>query len=265
MDETPATRIFSIHQRLINKGRPDSYSMRDVWAEMFDIPKDSPHIDDWTIEAVMAFRAEVDLASKQLAALDVPPNLTNSVFPRLRDVANPVVFGQQWGQHKTLLQAPECALVLSWSAWVMRKLGEPQVEQAQFLAIKQHLSELDDLLQDPEVPPAIRNFVQRQVDDIRAALRTYPIQGIRALRRAVDTTTGAFAVPDDELVEEVKQATPKAMSVLKKAGQVLKETAEATGHVGKLAEAIKALSNYASEAGPTLRALGDGIIKQISG
>src|SRR3990167_11203837 len=50
MQTTPAVRIYTIHQRLINKGRPDSHTMRDVWAEVFDIPKGAPHLDDWVIE-----------------------------------------------------------------------------------------------------------------------------------------------------------------------------------------------------------------------
>lgn len=262
MNETPATRIFSIHQRLINKGRPDSYSMRDVWAEIFDIPKDSPHLDDWVIEAAMAFRTEVDLASKQLAALEVPTNLTNSVFPRLRDAANPTGFNHQWMQHKATLMAPECSLVLSWSAWVLQRFGEEEIEPEQFTAIVAHLAELERLLQATEMPPALHAFVQRQVDDIRAALRMYPIQGIKALKKAVDTATGAFAAPDEAVVDGYEQAGPEAKGVFKKALEVLKQAAEATGHAEKLKNAVEAI--YGSAA-PHIKAIGQSVISMISG
>lgn len=262
MNETPAARILNIHSRLINKGRPDSHSMLVVWAEIFGIPTDSPHLEDWVIEAALAFRAEVDLTSKQLDALGVPSELTTSVFPRLRNTANPVVFNNQWGSHKASLQAPECALVLSWSAWVMQRLGEAGIEQEQFAAIVAHLEELEQLLQATEMPPALHAFVQRQIDDIRSALRMYPIQGVKALRKAVDTATGAFAAPDEAVVDGYKKAGPEAKSVFKKAYDVLKQAAEATGHAEKLKNTVEAI--YGSAA-PHVKAIGQSVIDMING
>lgn len=257
MQTTPATRVQAIHQRLINKGRSDTLPMRAVWAEIFDIPKVSPHVDDWAIEAAMAFRSEVDLASKQLALLEVPPNLTSSVFLRLRHAANPAHFDGQWVKYKTSLQAEECALVLAWSAWVLQRFGEEEIEQEQFAAIVAHLAELEQLLQATEMPPALHAFVQRQVDDIRAALRMYPIQGVKALKKAVDTATGAFAAPDEAVVDGYDQAGPEAKSVFKKAFEVLKQAAEATGHAEKLKSAVEAI--YGSAA-PHIKAIGQSMI-----
>lgn len=87
----------------------------------------------------------------------------------------------------------------------------------------------------------------------------YPIQGVRALRKAVDTATGAFAVPDDAVVEEAKQASPATKSVLKKSLEVLKETSEAVGHVQKLKSALEALYS----AVPYLKAIGQSVMDAI--
>lgn len=264
MNETPAARILNIHSRLINKGRPDSHPMRVVWAEVFEIPKDSPHLDDWVIEAGLAFRAEVELASRQLAALDVPPSLTNSVFPRLRDAANPTVFNSQWSQYKASLMAPECGLVLAWSAWVMRKLGEDEIAQEQYAAIVDHLTELEQLLQATEMPPALQAYVQRQVDDIRSALRMYPIQGIKALKKAVDTAIGAFTTPDETVSKEFHSAGPEAKGVFNKSLDILKQAAEVTGHLEKLKNTAVAIYGSASDAAPHIKALGQSVIQMIS-
>lgn len=251
MTATTATRLQNIHKRLA-VGRADSLSMHKVWADVFEIPADDPHSQDWVPEAVMAFRAELDHARKQLDRLGVPPELTSSVFVRLKDAANPAVLGQTWANYKNDVSGQDMRLVLAWSVWVLRELGEPEVEQQQFEAIHQHLSELEEMLQDPEVPPAIRDFVQRQVEDTRAALRKYPIQGIRALRKAVDATTGAYTTPDDEIIEELKQASPASRGVVRKSMEVLKETAEAVGHVEKLKTALEALTSSL----PQLKAIG---------
>lgn len=241
MTATPATRLQAIHKRLI-VNRADSLTMQKVWAEIFGIPLDTPNTHDWVIEAAMAFRAQVDYTRKQLDKLGVPADLTSAGFIRLKEVANPAVLDHPWTNHKGNVSTPEIRLVLAWSAWVLREFGEPEVEQQHFEAIQQHLSELESMLQDPEIPPAIRSFVQRQVDDTRSALRRYPIEGISALRKALDTTTGAYAVPDDQILDEVKQATPSSKEVLRKSMEVLKETAEAVGHVEKLKTAFDALN-----------------------
>lgn len=254
-------RIRKIHSVLL-KGRADSIAMNEVWAEIFEIPKGVPYREDWIIEAVVAFRAELEQAGKQLASLNVPADLTSAVFTRLRDAANPAAFKQNWQNFRGNVSAPECALALSWSAWVLQRFGEDEIEQEQFTAIVAHLAELEELLQATEMPPALHAFVQRQVDDIRAALRMYPIQGIKALKKAVDTATGAFAAPDEAVVDGYEKAGPEAKSVFKKAFEVLKQAAETTGHAEKLKSTLEAI--YGSAA-PHVKAIGQSVISMISG
>ena len=235
--------------------------MLKVWAEVFGISADSPNLEDWATEAVLAFRAEIAHTRARLDQLEVPQELTSSVFVGLRDWANPATANNQWGQTKAGISGPQFRLVLAWSAWVLRKLGEPEIEQQQFEAIQKHLAELEAMLLDTEVPPAIRSFVQRQVDDTRAALRMYPIQGMRALRKTVENSTGAFTIPSDELVEESKQANPATKSILRKSLEVLKETAEAVGHTEKIAKVFDVLM----DAAPHLKELGRTVANSIGG
>ena len=232
-----------------------------VWAEIFELPAYSPHIQDWAVEAVLAFRAEINHTRSQLDIHGVPQELTSSVFVGLKDWANPATADHQWGQTKANISGPQFALVLSWSVWVLQKFGEPEIEQHQFESIQKHLSELEELLKDNEIPPAIRSFVQQQVDTTRNALRMYPIQGVRALRKAVESATGAFAVPSDELVEEAKQATPATRGVIKKSLEVLKETSEAVGHAEKLFRVFDKLM----DATPSLKEIGHSVMNTLGG
>lgn len=257
-------RIKKIHSVLL-KGRADSIAMNEVWAEIFEIPKGVPRREDWIIEAVIAFRAELEQTGKQLASLNVPADLTSTVFARLRDAANPAAFNQKWQNFRGNVSAPECALALSWSAWVLQRFGEDEIEQEQFTAIVAHLAELEELLQATEMPPALHAFVQRQVDDIRAALRMYPIQGIKALKKAVDTATGAFAAPDEAVVDGYEKAGPEAKGVFKKAFDALKQAAEVAGNVEKLKSAVEAIYGSASTAAPHIKAIGQSVLSALNG
>ncbi|GAA6143668.1 hypothetical protein [Hydrogenophaga sp. 5NK40-0174] len=240
-DSNAATRLKDIHAKLA-QGRSDSILMQKVWAEVFGLPTDAPQTEDWVVEAVVAFRMELEHARQQLDNIGVPSDLTNHVFTRLKHAASPTFLTQQWAHHKSALVGIENTLVLRWCDWALRTLGEAEIEAQQFQSIKNHLAELEQLLNEPDVPPAIREFVQRQVNDIRSALRLYPIHGLRVLRKAVDTATGAFTTPDDQVVAESQTATPATKGVLRKSAEILKEAAEVTGQADKL---FTTLAKYA--------------------
>ena len=41
-----AGRLLSIYDRLVGTGRGNDVSMTKVWAEVFELPPDAPHLED---------------------------------------------------------------------------------------------------------------------------------------------------------------------------------------------------------------------------
>lgn len=259
MPASSATRVLTVYNRLLQ--RNDEKVVGAAWAAVFGVPEGHPQSEDWTMEATIAFRSEVDRTRRSLQGIGVPLAALGPVFQRLKDAANPAVFPHSWESQKKAIGTPEHALVLEWAVWALRDQEEQEVADEQFGTIGLRLGELEAELSSTEMPPALRAFIQKQVDEIREAIRLYPIIGVSILNRAVESATGAFTVPSDAVVAEVKQASPEQKKVLTKALGLLKTTAEATGHVEKLADALKAISNYASEVGPAIKAIGASLFK----
>lgn len=130
--------------------------MHAVWADVFGIPADTPQKQDLVIEAVMGFRLELDHMRKQLDTADVPASLTQAVFGQLKDAANPAALDQSWGNYAGKVSGADCRLVLAWAGWVLREQVDLEIEPQQFMAIEEHLLELESLLEDSQVP---RRFV----------------------------------------------------------------------------------------------------------
>lgn len=259
MAASSATRVRDIHKRL--KKHATAKTVGGAWSLTFGVPEGHPKTLDWTMDAAIAFMAEIDKTRGALEAIGVPLEAMGNVFARLRDAASPTTFPQGWESRHRDIAAPDCTAVLEWTVWALREHEEPEVSADQFGAIGVRLSELEEALATTEMPPALRAFIQKQVDEMREALRMYPIAGVSVLNKAVEVATGAFTVPSDAVAQEVKHASPQQMSVVSKALGLLKTTAEATGHVEKLAEAFKAIASYASEVGPALKAIGASIFK----
>ncbi|MDP1051399.1 hypothetical protein, partial [Klebsiella quasipneumoniae] len=51
--------------------------MVQTWAEVFDLDKSLPHLEDEVANLVMALRAEIKFARERLDAYGVPANLTS--------------------------------------------------------------------------------------------------------------------------------------------------------------------------------------------
>ena len=206
MAASSATRVRDVHERLTQ--RNDEKGVGAVWTAIFDIPVGHVKKEDWTMEAAMAFRAEVDHIREVLDELGVPASATASVFKRLKDVASPTTFSHSWESQKKFIVAPECGLVLEWAVWALRDHAEPEVAAEHFETIEEQLKGLEEALATTEMSPALRAFIQAQVDEIREAMRLYPVVGIRALDKAVEAATGAFAVQRRAIAEDINQKSP---------------------------------------------------------
>jgi hypothetical protein len=75
-----AGRLLSIYDKLIGKGRGNDIPMVNVWAEVFNLPPDSPTAEDTVVTCLQALRAEMDNLRIKLLALNVQKNLMHPSF-----------------------------------------------------------------------------------------------------------------------------------------------------------------------------------------
>ena len=100
--------------------------------------------------------------------------------------------------------------------------------------------------------PYLHDFIQRQVDTIRAALRVYRVQGARPLKDAMRKVVGDLQVDDKRLRAEAAEASDEAKGVLRQAGEVIEKTAEVCDNLDKIGKLVERGWTLASTVGPFL-------------
>ncbi len=244
----PAARLHHIYEKLI--AQSNDYQLVQTWADVFDIDKTSPNYEDDVTACVMALRSEIALTRKRLDEVGVPANLTSPGFERLRDVAAPGLLHGKWHSYRGNITPPECGKVFEWAEWALREYAEPDMLAEHMKELLTELRSLEAALKDAEVSPYLRDFIQRQVDTIRAALRVYGVQGARPLQDALQKVAGAYMVERTRVEAEHAAAPEAAKGLFAKAGGVIKKTADVCDNLGKIGKFGEQVCTLAGTVGP---------------
>ena len=248
-----AARLHRIYDKLA--AQQNDQPMVKTWADVLEIDKDNPHCEDDVTACLMALRSEITLTRQRLDAIGVPMNLTSPAFERLRQMAAPGQLHSSWHGHRGNIQPPECRKVFEWAEWAewaLRDEDEGDMPAEDMTALREKLAALEAALQDTEMSPYLHDFIQRQVDTIRAALRVYRVQGARPLKDAMRKVVGDLQVEDKRLRAEAAEASDEAKGVLRQAGEVIEKTAEVCDNLDKIGKLVERGWTLASTVGPFL-------------
>lgn len=229
-----AARLRRIYDRLAAQN--NNARMVDVWANVFNIDQSSPNYEDDVTACVIALRSEILLARQRLNEIGAPANLTSPAFERLRDVAAPGQLHSNWHGHRGNIIQPECSKVFEWSEWALREDTEPDMLADDMEELQAELASLEAALKETDMSPYLRDFIQRQVDTIRAALRVYGVQGTRPLQDALQKVAGAYTVERTRVEAENATAPEAAQSLFAKASGVIKKTADLCDNLSKVGQ-----------------------------
>lgn len=228
----PAARLLAVYDALVSQQRDTP--LTSVWAEVFGLEASSPTLEDDATACVLALRNQIELARLQLAAEGVPAELTSPGFDRLKDVALPGRMHTSWHGVRGNLLAPECRHAFMWAAWVLRANDEDELPPEGTTELRAEIAALESALQDVEMSPYLRDFVQRQLDTIRAALRDCRVQGARPLREALRKVVGDITVEGTQLQQADAAAPAEAKALLARAAGLIEKTAKVCDSVDKI-------------------------------
>lgn len=244
----PAARLHRIYDKLASQTHDRQMVL--TWADVFGIDPNSPHVEDDVTACLVALRSEVGLTRQRLAALGVPENLTSPGFERLHTVASPSQLHSSWNGHRGNVQSPECRKVFEWAHWVLREEDEPDMPSDDMKSLRAELDSLEAALQETEMSVYLRDFIQRQVDTIRSALRVYGVQGARPLQEALQKVAGAYTLERERVEAEHAAAPAPAKGVLAKAGEVVEKTAKVCDGLTKIGKLGEQAWTLAGTVGP---------------
>lgn len=247
----PGERLLKTYDALI--GQSSEKAMVKIWAQVFSIEATDDLREDAVLHCLMALRSELDFAKQLLVSkYDVDPNLLSPGFPRLREVASPALLHTGWSGVRGNIQPPEHRQAFLWSAWMLRDEAEEEMPEDVMAGLSEQLSALDASLLETEMSEYLRTFITQQMALIRNALRVYGVQGVRAVKDAIKTVAGACAYERERLLKEGAAAPEAAQSVLSKANDLIKNTAEVCDRLDKLKKGAENVASLATVVTPLL-------------
>ena len=244
----PATRLLVIYDTLIQQ--QGDRAMLNIWASVLGLDEKNAHLEDDVTTCLVALRQQIDFARMRLDSHGVPQELTQPGFDLLKTVASPSHLNSGWHGHRGNILAPECRHAFTWSAWVLGDEDEADLPTEEMTALLADIEALENGLQTSEISPYLRDFIQRQVDTIRAALRLYDLQGARPLQDALQRVAGAYTVERGRLDKEYEVAPEESKGILAKAGSMIKKTAEVCDSLDKIKKFGGEVGTLAASVGP---------------
>lgn len=213
-----AGRLLSIYDRLLDRGRPNDMAMVNIWAEVFDLSRDSQHLEDEVVTCLQAMRSEMELLRMKLLALNVSEDLMQPGMTRFRDVASTAYINAGWSGLREQTSKPENRLALMWANWALRGEDEEDMADEELTALQSELDSLEKSLQETEMTPYLRDFIRRQVNAIRTALRVYRVQGVKPIEEALQQVAGAYTIERSRVEVAHANASGPAKEVFARAG-----------------------------------------------
>jgi hypothetical protein len=243
-----AERVLAIYDKLVQ--HQGDTPMMKTWAAVFEVPTEGPHLEDDITACLVALRSEIQLTKAQLAAAGIPTNLHGPGLDRLHNTASPTYLTTNWNSLRGNVYPPECRLSLDWICWALRDENEGDVSIEERNTLGEEIAALEAKLDELPMSPYMREFIKRQVETIRLALRIYGIQGARPLQDALRRVVGDFKVEDARIKAEHAASSPEAKSLWGRASTIIEKAAKLADHGSKLkkgAEDLGALAGAVQE------------------
>lgn len=249
-----AGRLLSIYDGLVGKGHGNGNdtAMVKVWAEVFGLAPESPHLEDDVVTCLQAIRSEMDLLHTKLSARDVPAELMQPGMTRFRNTTSTAHINAGWNGLREEISRPENRLSFLWANWALSDEGEEEMPDEQLQDLRSELDSLEQSFQGAEMTPYLRDFVQRQVDSIRTALRVYRVQGVKPIEVALQQVAGAYTIEKGRIEAEHAAASEAAKGVFARTGAAIEKTAKIADSLDKIRKAGEGAWMLATTVGPLL-------------
>lgn len=223
----PASRLLAIVQH--TPPQHQQQAMSGSWWSYLNLePNGSNEVPSI---AAMAAVSEVRSMEFRLRHLGVPEPLYYDCVSVLREWLSPANLNQHWSSYREQVRSKSVEIVLKWAAWSLTQFDEPDVDPDVMSRLQADVEAQEQRLADTALPYALREMLERQVADLKAALLLYRVKGMQPIVEAVNKSVGEVRNASEELVAECEVDKPG------KAQEVFKKALELVTNAGRVADA----------------------------
>lgn len=256
-----AGRLLSTFDRFLNHRLGNDAPMLKVWAAVFDLPAEDPHLEDAVVTYLQATRSEIEVLRARLQAFGVPEDLMYPAIARFRNYTSTANIHAGWNGFREEASRPENRLALMWANWALRAEDEDCMPAEDLARLQSELDSLEVSVRDADMTTYLRSFIQRQIDVIRTALRLYRVRGVKPIEEALHQVAGAYTIEKSRFEAEHEKASESAKSVLARVGTFIEKTAKVADSLDKIRNAGEGAYTLAASVGPLLLAWGQNLLK----
>jgi hypothetical protein len=226
--ENTAARLLALLRAVSNHPQkiPHATSSHEDWSaflETYTGHNDWGHLK--VSQYILTANDQISQLEKQLSRRRVPKSAYRHAIGHARAVLSTATFSEKWNAMKPKID--DLTIVsLEWAALVLDKV-ESQLSEDELAEMYGLIVELEQLLDDDDVPPALRAAVERHLDGARDALDTYTIGGAEKLKQSVEKSIGALHSDKEVLVAAAQSGDTVQTTILDKFGRFFNKSVAA--------------------------------------
>lgn len=257
-----AGRLLEIYTRLLNANSGgNDVALVKRWAQVFELPADSPTVEDDVVTCLQAMRAELDLLKAKLQARGVAEDLLRPGFTRLRNISSTAYLNSGWNGHREEAARPENRIPFMWANWVLQDENEEDMPSDELASLRSELDALDKSLDGTDMTPYLRDFAQRQIDTIRSALKVYGVRGVKPVEEALQRVVGTITFEKERVQAEQEKASEETLGILARTAQCIEKTAKVADNLDKIRKAGEGAYSLAASVAPALTMWAQHLLK----
>lgn len=222
-----ASRISALLDQL-NNGKAQ-LSARDQWIRVLNLDLKSVSLDEDAVEGMQVALSEIRQIERSIKSLGAPDHLFEQTAVQLRRAFSPGSSNSAWRDIGSTVQERAVKNSLEWASWVLREFDQPDIDSSTLEKLLESIDAQELLLSAEGLSVPIKEMLQRQLRQMRVALRLYDIQGAQPLRDAVNGAIGELATTPQHVFEAASNSAPD--------NAALRGGVELITEVGKAADA----------------------------
>lgn len=162
-----------------------NHSATDVWANVFGLSGESPTRKTVKVaQKVAALHGQLEAVRAALGRHEISSELYEPQAQVLEQAISLTNLGAPWANYVASLR-PDVMLALDWWTQTLDDEETPLTEET-LAALRQQIDDLEHTAEDAAIPEPLRQMIQRQCNEMRAALMNYQIMGAKAFTDAAE-------------------------------------------------------------------------------
>ncbi|MFS4517656.1 hypothetical protein [Delftia tsuruhatensis] len=221
-----ATRVKYIASHF--SALPHDNPQIDGWKAFLNLPANTgaDQVEESVIHALRALGTELRSIEAKAKSVGVPDDCYKHILAGISKSLSTKFLHLPWKNSHGGVSPPEVRMCLSWLSWALSQFSEEAIDENELIDLLGAISEQEKLLSSTQMPSGLRELLEGQLVELRAAIAMYQINGSKPIVDAVNKQCGEMRNASPDLVQEVANGSEEAKTALAKGMELISKSAK---------------------------------------